>query len=173
MRSYRGLPRRRQKTDRAPLEQIARHGVGAIRAMILEDDDGFIVEQALAAFGRVDLHAFDIELDDMALLRRHQSLFEKAIQSHCLNALAQISAVRITNAERLVFRSAEPNLVAGARSDSAVQHLEAPTVELGVAGKLCRVVRGRFDRDDRAAAERAARNQDRPESKFAPPSMKP
>ena len=144
--------------------------------MILDDDDGFVLQQPLAALGRVDLHALDVELDDKPLSRRHQALIEQAVERDHLHALARIAAiaVRLADPERLVLGAAEPDLVAGRRADGAVQDLEAAAVELGVAGQSCAALA-----DDASIAITGwlpngrldASTDQKP--KLAPPSTKP
>ena len=96
--------------------------MGAIGAVILEDEHGFAVEQPLAALGRVDLHAFDIELDDEALASHHDALLQKTVERNHLDAFARAAAVGFLDPERLVLGAAEPHLVAGRRPDGAVQN---------------------------------------------------
>src|SRR4029079_5526448 len=130
-----------EQAARRVVQEIARHGMGAIGAMILDDADALVWQEPLAALGRVNLHALDVELDDQPLSRRHQALIEQAVERDHLHAFTGIGAmaIHLADPQRLMLGTAEPDLVAGRGADGALQYLQAAAVELRISGQARRI----------------------------------
>src|ERR1700741_2407833 len=98
--------------------------------MLLADHHRVCREQALAALHRFDLDAFDVELDQIAALRRNDAFVDQAVERHH----AYFLAARIWstgNTERLMLGAGQARGPAYL-ADRGVDGVKTIAVDLGI-----------------------------------------
>src|SRR5215212_2211875 len=114
--------------ERGLLQDIARDGVVRIIAVLLAQYDAVALQQLGTALDCLDLHSFDVELDQVLSLGSKPAVFEQIVECDDRYLLAA-SMGDAGDTESLVLGAGQARGAARC-ADRAIHHLEAVAVDL-------------------------------------------